>query len=573
VKVNGCLSNATVRVFASFRQNRTLMGVGRAQGPSVTMTVTPALQAGWHITAIQQVGDVVSASSRSVTVAPHPALTVPRITLPVRACSSCVRVEDVVPGARVDVLQEGVWVGRAYASSSMVEVDVTPPLARGSTLEVTQRLCGETSSEAKAVVSAAPAPVPTPRVSPTYVGAMGILVGGLVPGALVEVEETSAFNAVIGRGCALSPEQVVPLSVPPFFGAQIRVRQRLCAYSDYTPATTIGYPPEWPLGDGSYGAGSVEVDDIIVSSAIVFSNATAGGVTFQKPSKNKGLVLYPSMPGQEGEGAAIADGGPFPLIVVGHAKRLPPSIAPTCDPEVPQDTTLDFTQLSGILAHLARWGFVSICPDMSWLTSESSHIEREQTMEDAITYMVSQSSQSGSIFFGKLRSDAMGAIGHSAGGNAAVYLGTSGNYPITVMGLLAPATADLSQPSSMEDINQLAAFSPNPAMLLYGDQDANGAFGADGAPPLYYSSAGAPKYMVTIGGANHFGFTDSLCLAFPGDGVVTIAQADQQKIATAFLTALFERYLEGWTAMDAYFDNQRPVEGLEEFVLTVQSQH
>jgi hypothetical protein len=47
----------------------------------------------------------------------------------------------------------------------------------------------------------------------------------------------------------------------------------------------------------------------------------------------------------------------------------------------------------------------------------------------------------------------------------------------------------------------------------------------------------------------------------PGDGVATIAQADQQKIATEFLTALFARYLEGWTAMGAYLDNQRPVEG------------
>jgi hypothetical protein len=582
VTVTRCLPNAEVRIFAATTQQgghslRLTIGVGRAGGggegfSSMTIGVTPALQTGWRITATQKVGNTTSSESPTVTVGPHPALDAPEIIPRVYACSTCVEVNGVVPGARVDVLQDDSWVGGAYAPTTTVVVDVAPPLRSGSTLTVMQTLCGEASSTGKITVSPAPTSLPVPRVNSAYVGSSAVVVGDLIRGALVEVEETSSFNTVIGHISASSAEQVVPLNISLFLGAQIRVRQSLCMNSEYSPIMSIGYPPEWPLGDGTYGAGFLEVDDIPISDMIHFTSVDDQGIVIKRPSKNKALIYYPSVPGQsEGMGAPVAD-GPFPLVIVGHAKRWPPPIAPTCTPDVPADISQDFTQLSGILSHLARWGFVSICPDISWLVSDSSHENRELAMDDAIEYMLSENARSGSTFFGKIVTNSLGALGHSSGGNATVYVGTSGDYPVTVMALLAPAVAAMGESSATDDISQLSAYSPNPVMIVFGTED-NGSFGADGAPPLYFSSAGPPKYMVTIDGADHFGFTDSLCLASPGDGVPTINQSQQQRIAKAYITALFARYLTGFTAMDAYLDNERSVEELEDFVITVQTQH
>ncbi len=574
VLVEKCLPNAEVNVFETAGGRRVLIGTGRAQGSgaavSTVVSVAPSLQRGWRVLATQQVGDKVSADSAGVTVELHPALDAPEVSSPVYACSRCVKVQGVVPGAHVDVSQDGLWVGGAYAAQgSSLVVDVNPPLRLHSTLQVTQTLCGDASSAGKAVVQAAPDPLPVPTLGAAYVyaGSSAVLVGGLVRGTLVEVEEVSSLQTVIGHAPAASAVQVIPLAVPLFSGAQVRVRQRLCVSSDYSPVVSAGYPPEWPLGAGAYGAGFLEVDDIPVSDRVQFEDVTFEGMTFKRPDKNRAMIYYPAAQQEGSAGASIADGR-FPLIVVGHARRYPPSITATCSPDVPQDNSRDYTQLSGILSHLAQWGFVSICPDLSWLTADGSHGNREAVMEDAIDYMSSGDQKSGSPFFSKVSTDHIGVLGHSSGGNASVYLGTSGEYSVSVMALLAPAAT-----TSAQDVEQLAAFSPNPALIVYGTEDVSSEYGADGAPPMYFSAAGPPKYMVTISGANHFGFTDSLCLSPPGDGAATISQSDQQRIATAYVTALFARYFNGLMSMDAYLDGERPVEELESFGISIQAQY
>ena len=67
----------------------------------------------------------------------------------------------------------------------------------------------------------------------------------------------------------------------------------------------------------------------------------------------------------DGENASVAAGGPFPLIVYAHGRRKPSCLgAWQACPGAPTDTTDDYRELSGIMAHLARWGFVTIAPDL-----------------------------------------------------------------------------------------------------------------------------------------------------------------------------------------------------------------
>lgn len=52
----------------------------------------------------------------------------------------------------------------------------------------------------------------------------------------------------------------------------------------------------------------------------------------------------------------------------------------------------------------------------------------------------------------------------------------------------------------------------------------------------------------------------------------TIRQADQQRIAKAYLTAFFLRYLKGAVGLDEYLEGIRPVEQLEDFKIKIDAE-
>src|SRR5262249_26957802 len=88
----------------------------------------------------------------------------------------------------------------------------------------------------------------------------------------------------------------------------------------------------------------------------------------------------------------------------------------------------------------------------------------------------------------------------------------------------------------------LATSAPKPVIVFYGTKDP-GPFSVDDPALDTYNAAGAKGHSITIGGANHFAYTDSLCIL--ADGPATVSQADPQRIAKAYLTAFFRRYLNG----------------------------
>lgn len=302
--------------------------------------------------------------------------------------------------------------------------------------------------------------------------------------------------------------------------------------------------------ESPFEAGFRVISDIPVSAELEGISTTFNGVTVSTPARNTAVVFYPATVG--GENAPMAP-GPFRLLIFGHAKRFAGTSLPT-------DPKQDFRQVSALLGHLAGWGFVSIAPDMSWLVSNLGHRQRV-ALEDAGRHMVAEHSRSGSPFEGRISSAGMGLIGHSAGGFAAILAGASGALPIDATALIAPA-------ADAEALSNIADFSPRPVLVFHGTADTSDFGNGDRAFEVF-DAAGPPKHLVIIGGANHFGYTDGIeSGAEPAD----ISRDDQQRIAKAFLTAFFRRYLRGVSAAADYLSGEQAIEGLEAFDITVEAE-
>jgi dienelactone hydrolase len=484
------------------------------------------------------------------------------LQIPIYECARCIRVDNVVHGARIDIYQNELWIGGADASTTSVDVEVFPSLRPGATVTAVQTLCDHSNKSSSATVIDRTQELPIPTMVKPYVGDHSIIVDGLIPGATIEVEEVSEYKLIIGRAHTASTMKRIFLSLPLFTGAKLRARQSLCATGNYSPTINVSEPPEWPLGEGPFKAGFKLVSDIPISSKVGFLTGPGG---FDRPLKNKAVIFYPAT--EAGENVSVATGF-FPLIVFGHAKRFLATSTPVCR-GTPTDITQDFRQLSGIFAHMARWGFIIISPDLSWMTYDAMDFnDKPIVLNDAISYMIAENSRVGSPFNGRILTGGYGAMGHSAGGLTTIYGATSvpRTHLIDAMALIAPAAKSASDISS-----RIESFAPNPVLIIHGTND-TGKEGADEEPLNIYKAAKAKKYLIKIDGANHFGYTDSLCLQPPGDAAATIKQADQQRITKGYLTAFFLRYLKGASGLDNYLAGIRPIEGLSDFVIRIDAE-
>lgn len=565
VTVNKCVPGATVSVNAKKGSDTVLLGTAAAFGGSVVVGVIPPLQKDWKVTAQQRVGATWSDFSPAVDVQAFGTPKPPRLRGPLSECARCVAVESVVPGAHVDVYQDGAWVGGTFASAAKIEVPVYPPLTESAKANVTvrQTLCGQASGPSDAAAVGPTPALPQPKIWNAHVGQTAVTVNDVVPGATVEIEEGTFYpGLVIGEACVTESPATVGLSVPLSTGAFVRARQRLCNYvAESQTYTKVTPPPEWPLAPGPFQAGFRLVADIPISGEIGFLEAGSPGGTpgvdfWKRPEKNVAVVHYPAA--AAGQNAPFAAGGPFPLVIFGHAKRSGGGGLCPGTPEQVKDATQDFRRLSHVLDHLATWGFVTIAPDLDWLTI-SGESDRRFAMQDAGHYMLVKNVEPGSPFEGQIKTTGMGVMGHSFGGFGAVVLGTSGALPIGAMVLIAPAGGTATVP----------AFAPRPVLVLHGTKD-TAEVGAGTLPLSLYAAAGPKKHLLTIGGANHFGYTDDICIVF--DPTATISQPTQKKIARAYVTAFFRRYLQGATEEDPYLVGVKIVEELEGLALSVQAQ-
>jgi hypothetical protein len=142
--------------------------------------------------------------------------------------------------------------------------------------------------------------------------------------------------------------------------------------------------------------------------------------------------------------------------------------------------------------------------------------------------------------------------GHSTGGAAVIEAVASSPVPIRSLGLIAPSCSNLGWPS---EACRLGAPPSVHTLVIHGTNEYRCQVG--NAPLTLYCGANRPKHLVVVEGANHFGYTDGICIgedhASEVGGVAgTEARARQQRAAGNYLKAFYAYYMQGKSDALAY---------------------
>ncbi len=374
IVITDFLPGAKITVYA-VQDSLQPMEIGLARiftGGVASITPVVFLKKDWQIYAIQEIGGIPSDPSDRVTV--QEIHTLPRFTVHKKlfTCAHCLSVENVVPGSCVDVYQNSRWIGGTYTTDRTAQIAVAPPLAKVPPITLSQQVCSLTNSIVTQVDS--DALIRIPSIIEALPDSFSVTVNNVFPGAIVEILETTRYNSIIGRGCLADSSGTIPLEVPLVLGERVIARQTMCEPSDYSQPFAVNEPSYWPLVQGPYAVGSIEVDDIPIGSEM---QAQASGLPFLQ-NGNLGIIHYPSTV----EGGNVLANGAFPLIAFAHAKNPAGSV------EVENQNIIlryDYRQLNMILEHLASWGFICIASSMFWAGIGGD--KREYLLRDEINYM------------------------------------------------------------------------------------------------------------------------------------------------------------------------------------------
>jgi hypothetical protein len=291
------------------------------------------------------------------------------------------------------------------------------------------------------------------------------------------------------------------------------------------------------------------------------------------PSKVLAAVYFPTdtvIPSPTGfHGVLPLAKGPyqFPLVLYGHAIRT------AFEPSTGHPVNRDFTTIDTILRHLASYGCVCLAPDLSWISGEATKADwQREAVVFLKYYQLLASTLDQQVFNNQLRLGSVAMIGHSHRAGSVVNAGRGlpffgGPKPLAY-GLIAPEAGGDTEGD------------PNDVLVLGGTLDTLQA----AAPQTAFAGSATPKTLVTIPGANHFGYTDlvspdnmAVCNCSGGqinlnDNNGAISRADQQQTAAAFLAAMVRYYALGDGSVRGYLSGQRPIEGLSVMGIQVQAQ-
>jgi hypothetical protein len=303
-------------------------------------------------------------------------------------------------------------------------------------------------------------------------------------------------------------------------------------------STLTNPPSSSPFLNGQLGASSLILGESLGTQGLPLEGMNVHAALYY-PSTS----LTPSII----SGKLNISKGPFPVLLYAHAYR---------DPSQGQNDR-DFTTVGFMMNHVAEYGCVAIVPDMSWLPNEDTPLE---AYNDRATILLEYYKYLGmlnsTLFANQLDLSRVILVGHSEGAGGATQAGRmligTGLKSLSY-GLIAPASGG----QSGSDIHNL--------LVLGGTLDIDEGANA----PEAFMDGGSPKTLVTIPGANHYGYT-SLCN--PGNACLnqnlndengTISSVGQQSAGGAYLAALVRYYaLQDATALP-YLSGQKGVEGLD----------
>lgn len=258
--------------------------------------------------------------------------------------------------------------------------------------------------------------------------------------------------------------------------------------------------------------------------------------------------------------------GPFPVLLYAHAVRFLPG---ACAGPYPPDR--DFRTAHRMLKHVVTNGCVAVAPDLSWVppdlgsavSLEEAFDLRAQVLLAYFQYLVGLNV---SLFARQLDLTRVFLVGHSTGAGACAtagrWLGSVSSFHALAYGFLAPYFRHLSVPPGVDtNVRNL--------LVIGGGEDT----ASTTDPADSFAAAGPPKTLVTVPGANHFGYThlcelDNTCHPSVLGTAGTIPREGQQMTAAAYLAALLRWHAFADDTALPYLTGQRIVEGPELFGVT-----
>ena len=216
-------------------------------------------------------------SSQQVPISPTAPVPPPAVIAPLCAGDVYVGLENLIPGAQVEIFQGGSSLGTATCSTPR-QYFAVPALSRKQNIQATQSLCANTSELSKQLKVKGASALDTPVVqTPLFQCGSSVQVSNLHPGGVVYIYST-ALNAPIGIAQVTGSEMEVRIAPLLTSGDQIYAQQQGCGQvSPKSPVVLVKTLPNQgaPIIVGPVGAGSssVFVQNLIAGARVdVFVN-------------------------------------------------------------------------------------------------------------------------------------------------------------------------------------------------------------------------------------------------------------------------------------------------------------
>jgi dienelactone hydrolase len=190
--------------------------------------------------------------------------------------------------------------------------------------------------------------------------------------------------------------------------------------------------------------------------------------------------------------------------------------------------------------HLATRGYLVLIPNSN---AASDHGRYADDLRKCVDWIEARDADTNSLFFGRVRTDRVGATGHSAGGLSAI-LAASRDPRIRAVSLMDPVD---SGGLGVAALVNLAA----PVAITYSEPSS---CNADGSALTLYNAALAPKRGMRIVGANHTDPQDpasALSALFCG-----AANSTRQSLYRRYMAGWFEYHLRGDASYGPWVFNQ-----------------
>ncbi len=239
------------------------------------------LQAGWRLTAVQEIDGATSSPSEEVVVQhfteqyPDGLLAPDFPALPLYRCGVATVVNNLPEGGEVKVFSDAqpAPIGQASGVWSRHSVGINPPFETGHQVTAQSSICDEHSpiSAPPQIVQEAPSSLPAPDVPELYEDGSIVVVGNLVNGSLVRVRDQANGDLIAGGGAPSSRVRFNAAN-PVSAGQTLLVEQQLCDVVSPTVTVTVrdcsDLPPPTVIAPMP-GDTQLQLSDVVAGSRVL----------------------------------------------------------------------------------------------------------------------------------------------------------------------------------------------------------------------------------------------------------------------------------------------------------------